>query len=121
MSKTDKTRPIWVKLYDPVDNQVREEIHDHRDGVCDFEKNVTNKKLWPIKCGYSVSYYGWNSGFFSRGPTRWLKSEVRIRHGAARAALRRDVRNMLKLNNEDIVDYDVINPRPRNGALWDYH
>lgn len=31
MSRTDKTRPYWVKLQEhPVEH------HDHRDGVCDL-------------------------------------------------------------------------------------
>lgn len=118
MSKTDKTRPTWVKLCD--DYKVREEIHDHRDGICNFDEWESNKySVWPRKCGYTVSYYGWNNGFFSRGPASWLKAEVRARHGAARAKLRKDVHDMLKLRREDIEDYDIVNPRPRNGALWD--
>jgi hypothetical protein len=120
MSRTDKTRPYWVKLLD--ESSARMEQHYHEDGTCNFDEAVKDlQNVWPRKCGYTVSYYGWNSGFFSRGPASWLKAEVRIRHGAARAKLRKDVHDMLKLSREEMEDYDIVNPRPRNGALWDYH
>lgn len=34
MSKTDKTKPFWVKLMHG--DLASEEVHDHRDGVCDM-------------------------------------------------------------------------------------
>jgi hypothetical protein len=116
MSKTDKTRPYWVKLHD--DYRVRIEIHNHEDGICNFDEWYTKKDVWPRKCGYTVSYYGWNEGFFARGPARWLKAEVKEYYGSERGNLRKDIHNMLKLSREDVEDYDVINPRHRHGALW---
>jgi hypothetical protein len=115
MSKTDKTRPYWVKLRDPFE-KAKYEIHDHRDGICNFEEQSDN--IWPRKCGYTVNYYRWNSGFFSRGPARWLKAEIRISNGSARARLRKDIDEMLKLSREDIIDYDSINPCHRHSAVW---
>jgi hypothetical protein len=121
MSKTDKTRPSWVKLRD--DYRARMEIHDHTDGVCNFDNwdaNLNgNWTTWPRKCGYTVNYYSWHNGFFPRGSARWLKAEIRLRHGAARARLRKDTTEIRKLAIEDMDDYDIINPRPRNGALWE--
>jgi hypothetical protein len=118
MSKTYKTRPVWVKLRKECPERI--EYHDHLDGICNLEDWVANQTTswWPRKCGYTVSYYGWNNGFFARGAARWLKSEVRIYHGSVRAGLRKDKHNLLKLSREDIEDYDVINPRARNGAQW---
>lgn len=122
MSKTDKTDPSWVKLLRP--SPVRRTIHNHQHGICDLVPPRANYWRAPFHggdyCYYTVSYYGWNNGFYGRGPARWLKAEVRQRHGATRAKLRKDVQEMLKLDSEGIEEYDVINPKARNSALWDW-
>jgi hypothetical protein len=38
MSKTDKTRPVWVKLLDPSMSRFVWERHDHRRGPCDLDR-----------------------------------------------------------------------------------
>ena len=38
MSKTDKTDPFWVKLM--RGDLASEEVHDHRDGVCDMPSDA---------------------------------------------------------------------------------
>jgi hypothetical protein len=37
MSRTDKTRPFWVKVEDPYNRRYVEEDHDHRSSDCDFD------------------------------------------------------------------------------------
>lgn len=36
MSRTDKTRPLWVRIEDPANRRHVVERHDHREGFCDF-------------------------------------------------------------------------------------
>jgi hypothetical protein len=36
MSRTDKTRPFWVRVEDPYNRRYVEESHDHRTSECDF-------------------------------------------------------------------------------------
>jgi hypothetical protein len=117
MSRTRKTDPYWVKLRKR--KSARNEIHNHEDGICNFEEAITEPYLWPHKCGYTVRYYGYNNGFFEIR-SRWLKSEIKLSHGAARARLRKDKHEMLKLDMADLVDYDVVNPNHRHGAIWHY-
>ena len=38
MSKTDKTDPFWVKSM--RGDLASEEVHDHRDGVCDMPSDA---------------------------------------------------------------------------------
>lgn len=130
MSKTYKTDPSWVKALRKDSTEIKE-YHDHtkkdEDGniICDIDSvekpDVFYWQRVNASCGYTVSYYGWHNGFYGRGSASWLKSEVKLRHGAARANLRKDAKAMLKSFREDIEDYDIINPRHRNGALWDWH
>jgi hypothetical protein len=118
MSDTYKTDPSWVKLR--TKRSARKEIHDHRDGVCNFDTWETFKGgWWPRKCGYTVRYYGYSDGFFNIS-SRWLKAEIAESHGSARAKLRKDRHEMLKLDIEDIMDYDVVNPNHRHSAIWHY-
>ncbi len=122
MSKTDKTRPYWVKINDPL-SPARREYHDHSRGTCDIEDFLKIKgERWRYlnTCGYDIPYYGWNGGFYSPAVGRWAKAEKKVREGGARAKLARDRHEMLKMSREDIEDYDVINPRHRHGVLWDW-
>jgi hypothetical protein len=117
MSRTHKTDPYWVKLRKK--KSARREIHDHTDGICNFEEATRMYRWWPRKCGYTVSYYGYNDGFFEIR-SRWLKSEIKLSHHAARAELRKDRHEMLKLDKDDLIDYDVVNPNHRHSAIWHY-
>jgi hypothetical protein len=123
MSKTDKTDPSWVKL--KKNTKLRREIHNHylHDSVCDLREPTNNYWKAPFRggdyCFYYVNFYGYNSGFYPR-TSKWLKSEISLRHGAARARLRRDVHEMLKLDREELIDYNIINPRDRHSATWDW-
>lgn len=116
MSKTYKTRPDWVKV---KDHKFREERHYHEKGVCDLDFN--QPRVFESRCFITVNYYGYNAGFYSRkgSHARWLKAQVAEFNGSSRAKLRKDCRELRKLSINDIYDYNMINPRPRNGALWD--
>lgn len=122
MSKTFKTRPSWVKLQEPSD--VRKERHNHTKGECDLALPTASNWRVPFRggyyCYYTVNWYGYNNGFYGRGAARWLKAETRLRHGAARARLRRDKHEMLKLDREDMLDFDIVNPHDRHSATWDW-
>jgi hypothetical protein len=117
MSKTYKTDPYWVKLRKK--RVARREIHDHRDGLCDFDEAIKQTRFWPRKCGYTVSYYGYNDGFFEVR-SRWIKAEIALSRGAERAKLRKDRDELLKLDIENMQDYDVVNPNHRHAANWNY-
>jgi hypothetical protein len=123
MSKTYKTNPSWVKLRRK--SSVRQERHNHVNNECNITLPTAGDRQIPFwgrnDCYYTVNYYGYNNGFYGRGRGSWVRAEIRLRHGADRARLRRDSHEMLKLSREDIQDYDVVNPRPRNGVLWDWH
>lgn len=123
MSRTDKTDPSWVKLKYP--SRVRRECHNHEKGICDLTEPTRGDWRAPYRggehCYYDVSYYGWNEGFYGRGAGRWFRAELAASNGANRAKLRKDLHEMLKLDFEGIEEYDVINPRARNAALWWYY
>lgn len=123
MSKTYKTDPSWVKLR--KNTKLRREVHNHRlhSSMCDLRETTLSswKTCWQDRdsCFYYVRFYGYNGGFYSR-TSKWLKAEVRLRHGAARAKLRTDMHELMKLSVEDMEDYDIINPNHRHSATWDW-
>jgi len=55
MSKTDKTKPFWVKLKDGDLRAV--EFHNHDDGVCDLPDEI-DADYWRTRCHYSFAYTG---------------------------------------------------------------
>jgi hypothetical protein len=123
MSRTHKTDPYWVKLSRP--SRIRKEHHNHEKGICDLTEPTQGN--WRVTfrrgkyCYYTVSYYGWNEGFYGRGAGSWFRAELAETNGSNRAKLRKDIHEMLKLDFEGIEEYDVINPRARNAALWWYY
>lgn len=56
MSKTDKTKPWWVRM---CDHHVPE-IHDHRDGTCDIVPISKTDAWWRGEnhCSYRYWWYG---------------------------------------------------------------
>lgn len=121
MSKTYKTDPTWVKLRRP--SWVREEFHNHEDGVCNFDEWFNSEMTfypWRFRaCGYTVSYYGYHGGFYSR--PRRNKWHMRYNEGQARAKWRKQRHDMLKLDREGVEDYDVKSYRHRHSALWEVY
>lgn len=126
MSKTFKTHPSWVKIRQKP--QLGTEYHDHShknaDGinVCDMDDRPYD---WPFywqaatkfNCGYNLSYYSWNGGFYSR-PRRGQVYRHKY-EGRSRANWRKDRDNLLKLSFEDIEDYDVLISQHRHSAKWE--
>ena len=62
LSKTDQTRPYWVKVRDKHSYLV--ENHDHRDGVCSLPERPTP---------YNNVEYNWGLGWQS-GDCQWTTS-----------------------------------------------
>lgn len=62
MSKTDKTRPYWVKVRDKASYLV--ENHDHRDGVCNLPERPTP---------HNRADYNWAAPWQS-GDCQWITS-----------------------------------------------
>lgn len=62
MSKTRKTRPLYVRMADPKDNGVDyEEFHDHADGnECDLPDSIHDqiKDDQSRKCFFHFRYVG---------------------------------------------------------------
>lgn len=119
MSKTFKTRPTWVKALEKASPAISER-HDHSSGPCDINeiesKRVFYWQRWG-SCGYYVNYYGWNNGFYAREPR--AKDYCRIAEGRMRAQWRKTKHDLLKLDTEDIKDYDVVSSQHRHSALWE--
>lgn len=124
MSDTYKTKPSWVKINKPEHSYEVRERHDHRHGICDIDEAKGSKRpfYWQIRgryCGYDVSYYSWNGGFYARPPYgRVYRHEY---EGRMRAGWRKARQDMLKLSREDVEDYDVKSYQHRHSALWEMY
>ena len=117
MSRTFKTAPNWVKL---KRFKSANEYHDHRHGICDIaEAEDRNAFYWQHRgyCGYDVPYYGYNNGFYSR-PERGQVYRQEF-EGKMRANWRKQRHDMLKLNRDDLEDYDYHGQQHRHSALWE--
>ncbi len=119
MAKTYKTAPTWVKLR--RDHKARREVHYHENGECTLEDWLNSTETFPrwksYRCHYSVSYYRWHEGFFDR-PRRGKYYRLEF-EGRARANWRKERDDMLKLNREDLEDYDTKTYQHRHSALWE--
>jgi hypothetical protein len=57
MSRTDKTRPLWVRVNDALMVNC-EPVHDHRSGPCTLPDRVTPETFWPTftpGCSWSLT------------------------------------------------------------------
>lgn len=107
MSKTDKTRPLDVRMMDPKDNAIgMAERHDHRKGVCTLpERNVkaeraaqeNNNGHW-TDCYYIWTYQGVNMC----GCKMCTDAEPRREERRAR---RHQVKTQLRTNLKEINGY----------------
>lgn len=125
MSKTYKTDPAWVKALRKDSPEIRE-YHDHTRHECDIDEfDEFDEKdrvfYWQRRgsCGYDVSYYGWHNGFYPRCSCGQFYR--RAKEGKMRAAWRKAKHEMLKLNREDLEDYDVKTYQHRHSALWEMY
>ncbi|RBQ18760.1 hypothetical protein DP939_16170 [Spongiactinospora rosea] len=91
MSKTDKTRPLWVRMADrpPV---TCVPVHDHRDGVCTLPDEIT---AWstslshrPSGCYWSATPFAYMRFVYGTGGREWYRlrreDRRRSRHEARR-------------------------------------
>lgn len=122
MSKTYKTHPTWVKINNPKSSREVSEYHDHRYHDCDIDEAVGDQPFyWQRRgsCGYTVSYYSYHGGFYARPPRG--RSYRQEHEGRMRAGWRKARQDMLKLNSDDIEDYDVKSYQHRHSALWEMY
>lgn len=113
MSKTDKTRPVWVKLLDPTMSRFVWEDHNHENGECDldtFSERAADQRSWWPRGGncYLGPMYGHGQKFWGRCCKRCsggiaLKKNERRRRGE----LHKTKREALKtpLEEMDTVDF----------------
>lgn len=131
MSKTDKTRPFWVKTLDYYEKS-RYVEHDHRpkwgygrtadgkyykrhletDVTCDFDPQAStlysrggqSYRDHDIRCGWTIPYYySWNHWHY-RPPTS--EDRHRYYYDKERAAVRVSNREMAKDWNANGDDFD---------------
>ena len=115
MSRTDKTRPYWVQLRDPLFKYGLRAVHYHwLNDECnlDFPMPVTRRKdrgcsWWPP--------YGDNEKIYGR--SNWRRSHPG-HDGRARAALRRLRADWLKTAPEGREDIDSTEDAPTARWLW---
>ena len=126
MSKTDKTRPIWVQVKDPDNKGWLREEHDHRKGFCDLgDVQDPLSHGWGTwrwigmqrKCTYeytSLAYYG---GIHRRRPKMhgWGRP---ARDGRARMHLRMIRDELRKTAPCDIDLVDRLWMYPNEKLLW---
>lgn len=118
MSRTDKTRPVWVQVRDPYNRWAMQEEHDHRNGECDFDEWLeSNQNYWTYfrvgwgHCHLDYSYYGFNTiKFWPREPRRGARISL---HRQARAKWRAERTRLLRGE-----DFDYSKPRAREYNSW---
>lgn len=121
MSRTDKTRPFWVRVGDPYNRRYVEEDHDHRDGVCDFDGTSDWAGRWSsarkmslaewragqyrCKIEPKLSYAGFGE-FMASTCGSWcvICDPAMLQNGCERMRLRAMVRNLLKIHPYFIED-----------------
>ena len=117
MSKTDKTRPWWVRATErPLHTCVP--VHRHEDGVCDLPQDPAER--WGERWGSGSCFWTEGNGFFygrdggcgcamCTGQV-WRRAERRAdRHAAARVC--RDA--VRAFASGDIDEFDDSVPRHR--------
>lgn len=123
MSRTDKTRPLWVRIEDPYNRRHVVEKHDHREGFCDF----TGRSGWTSPARINRSFRSrrtWESCHL--GPLDWSAfgefiarncgskcyvcglAQTHFGEKVGRAYWRTLIRKMIKSSPEDIDDMEEI-------------
>lgn len=110
MSRTDKTDPYYVKLH-------REgvEQHDHRHGVCDFDRDFykhdhDSLSRWRNNCGLQQSYKNYyDDGWFSQ--PKAVRQESKQQNRNDRRRVRQDIAHG---RYDDLVKQQT----GRNNANW---
>ncbi|MCA4132659.1 hypothetical protein [Arthrobacter sp. M4] len=110
MSRTDKTQPFRVRLWDGTLRRVA--VHDHRDGICDLPANVqedrrqvvTNGGFLPNRsCHWEFQYTGSKTCCCS---VCHDGDGLRHERRAERHRNRRELANLLKLAHHDWRNID---------------
>ena len=123
MSRTDKTRPYWVKIEDPYNRRYVEEKHDHRNGICDFDGTSTNYARTSIPGPKSFAWwetekrrcvitpkltYAGLGEFVARACGSWcvICDPAMLQNGCERMRWRALARNLLKTPVDELYDID---------------
>lgn len=122
MSRTDKTRPMWVKIQDPYNRRYVEERHDHRNGICDFDGTAAWHTKPPMGkmsiAWWNMEYhrctvdtrrsYGGFGEFYARMCGSWcvICDPAMLQNGCERMRWRALARNLLKTPVDELYDVD---------------
>lgn len=131
VSKTDKTRPIWVQVKDPDNRGWIGEDHDHRSGPCDLgDPQDETSYPWyyqsrlpmryhpsPRRCTFHYSSLAYHSGIYGRRPKKqgWGRC---ARDGRARMHLRMIRDEVLKTDPREVDTVDHLWMYPNEKLLW---
>lgn len=110
MSRTDKTQPFHVRLWDGTLHRVA--VHDHRDGICDL----------PADLAEDLNQIDLNGGFMPRDACHWEFHYTGVRtcgcdlcrdadglrdeRRTDRHRMRRELTDLLKFARHDWRDLD---------------
>lgn len=109
MSRTDKTRPISIRMLDAKDNKIGvREIHNHLKGFCDLpardpkavekqhnEIMQSEEKTFGTSCYYSFSYKGSSyCGCKMCTGQDWRKEERRAKRHNAKTSLKKHTKEV---------------------------
>lgn len=125
MSRTDKTRPVWVQVMDPHNRGWLEVHHSHDRGV--FRRPLDNcnygdhnpRDLWArVGCSNWSSARAQHSGLYGYHDSaekmyrrKWTRRQ--------RTTWRLTARELLKATREDVESIDVVSRQHRHSAIWD--
>lgn len=102
MSRTDKTRPFWVRVKDYPSNYF--ECHNHANGVCDLE-NDSDVRHWCSGSWHDYCHYAATMTFICSGEGAACNCQTEIcsgqydrklRNRRARYAVRKDIEDRLR-------------------------
>lgn len=132
MSRTDKTRPMWVQIADDNNRDWRREKHDHRKGVCDLNPNhklVQAYDWWHSGRSTAAPYNRWNTCIYDYSHTAYYggiyprRSKLAgwgrpSREGRARMHWRMLARTYMATARQDWDSVDSVWLRPSDALLW---
>lgn len=116
MSRTDKTRPLWVRIEDPYNRRYVAVQHDHRTSGCDFDgltawRSRARHRDQP-KCTLKPIDWSAFGEFIARncGSKCYVCGLAQTYFGerVGRAYWRTLIRKMIKSSPEDIDDMEEI-------------
>lgn len=131
MSKTDKTRPVWVQVADPHNRGWLEIWHNHERGafrrpldVCDADQvdvrsnDTRHGTTQRSNCSRWASATAAHRGVYPRA-SAVVAMYRRKGNGRSRTEWRRVSRDLLKSDRQAIYDSQYAAEQHRHRGLWD--